>query len=322
MTPRSEGKMKPTISHEAANDTQDVWLLSPSGQTLADKIVETSPDGIMVCGCDARIVWVNPAFMDMTGFDVNEVIGATPRILRSGFHDETFYQGMRAVMAKAGRWQSEIWNRHKSGRVFPAWVTLDIIRGVSGKTEHYYVARYYGLEDQRSLPGFLHRMAYFDSVTGLPNRNLFLDRLQQALIRAIRANTSLAVLFIDMDNFKMINDTFGHDCGDQMLRGVAERLAHCMREGDTLSRFGGDEFAAVLPDLADCTTAALVAERILQGLAAPFFFNGESVIATASIGISLFPSDGRDAIALVKHADAAMYCIKKTRGHGYHFFGN
>ena len=314
--------MESGISHDTASGIPDRVPSAPGGQALAEKIVETCPDGIMVCGSDRKIVWVNPAFCEMTGFSAGEAVGATPRLLHSGFHDEAFYQAMRSALAAGGHWQGEIWNRHRNGRIFPTWMSLRVVVDASAACEPYYIARYYGLEDQRNLPGFLHRMAYFDSVTGLPNRNLIFDRLQQATRRAMRADSLLAVLFIDLDNFKAINDTFGHDCGDQVLKQVADRLVHCVRENDTLARFGGDEFAAILPDLAGSAAAAPVAERIVQRLAAPFSFNGGAISITVSIGISLFPSDAKDAVILVKHADAAMYRVKEAGKNRFQFYSS
>lgn len=288
--------------------------------TLAEGILGACPEGILVCDGAARIVWANPAFLAMTGYGLPEVIGRTPRLLRSGFHDEGFYGTLWTALADAGSWHGEIWNRHKNGNVFPAWVTISLVSGATGDAR-YHVAHYTDLGDRQSRRRNLHRLAYFDAVTGLPNRNLFHDRLRQALFRAARGNALLAVLFLDLDGFKAINDTHGHATGDEVLRAVAERLTHCVREGDTLSRLGGDEFAAVLPDLADSGVAARVAERIVAALAEPLTACGGEVSLTASIGISLYPADGREAADLVRRADGAMYRAKGTRGSGYRFCG-
>lgn len=294
----------------------NVRNLTPS---LAEKILETSEEGIIVCDAESRIVWVNPAFTAMTGFSAGEAIGTTPRILHSGVHDAAFYGAMWSSITATGRWQGEVWNRRRDREIFPAWLSLHVIRGESWGIDHY-IGRLADLSNQQALHDTLHHMAYFDAVTRLPNRNLFSDRLQQALLRAGREKSLLAVLFLDLDDFKTVNDTHGHAIGDRLLSAVAERLTHCMREGDTLSRFGGDEFVAVLPGLADETVAAQVAERIIHALEAPFRFERREFAVAASIGISLFPCDGKDASTLVRYADMAMYRVKDEYGNGYRFF--
>jgi len=294
--------------------------LEPRGEIrFAEKIVETAREGIMVCDTATRIVWVNPAFTEITGFTAEEAIGATPRLLHSGIHDRVFYAAIWASLASTGRWQGEVWNRKKNGIVFPEWLHLHVIFDEHGTASHY-VGTFSDLANQEELQRSLHKLAYFDSVTGLPNRNLFRDRLQQALLRAVREKSAVAVLFLDLDRFKDINDSLGHDTGDRLLKAVAERLADCMREGDTLSRLGGDEFTAILPDAGDAPAIAQVAGRIIQSLSSPFALADREVFVAASIGISFFPADGDDAETLIKHADIAMFQVKERGGGDYRFF--
>ncbi|MFA7268082.1 MAG: sensor domain-containing diguanylate cyclase [Sterolibacterium sp.] len=312
--------MKPVTASASADGGRITVPLPPGEIPLAAKIVETSREGIMVCDTETRIVWVNPAFTEITGFTAAEAIGATPRILQSDdMYDRLFYDALWSSLVAIGHWQGEVWSRKKNGNVFPEWLNLQAIVDEHGVTIRY-VGTFSDLSEQQGLQKSLYRLAYFDSVTGLPNRNLFHDRLQQALLQATREKSALAVLFLDLDRFKDVNDSLGHDAGDRLLKAAAERIAGCMREGDTLSRLGGDEFAAILPNAGDAPAVAQVAGRIIQSLSFHFNLVGREVSITASVGISLFPSDGKEAETLIENADIAMYQAKEGSGNGYRFF--
>ncbi len=283
---------------------------------LAASIAETAVEGFMVCDAANRIVWINRAFTEITGHTAADAIGATPRILHSGMHDAPFYRAMWAGVLASGSWQGEIWNRRKDGTIFPAWLHLQTMPS----TGHHYVGKLSDLSDDREQARNLRRLAYFDALTGLPNRNLFHDRLQQACHRAAREKSLVAVMFIDLDRFKQVNDAHGHDSGDHLLKMVAARLTACMRGGDTLSRFGGDEFVAILPDVGSMPEIAHVAERMRHALSLSLRIRDAVVCISASIGISVFPDDAHDAASLVKSADVAMYYAKERGGNDFDFF--
>ncbi|MBI4829942.1 MAG: EAL domain-containing protein, partial [Nitrospinae bacterium] len=286
---------------------------------LAHKIIEGAVEGVMVTDPDGVIQMVNPAFTAITGFPPEEVIGRLPRLLRSGKHDPAFYQALWDALVSKGRWEGEIWNRRKNGEAYPEWLTITAIHDDKGRAVQY-VGMFYDITDYKRSQQEVEYRAYHDALTGLPNRALFLDRAKHAIARAHRSGGLLAVLFLDLDNFKHINDTLGHVTGDLLLKGSAVRLVSCLREGDTVCRFGGDEFAVLLENARDEYEVATVAGRIIEHLSEPYSLRDEELITTTSVGVTLYPADGETEDELIKNADMAMYHAKEKGRHNYQFF--
>lgn len=287
---------------------------------LASCLTESVAEGVMITDARKIIRSVNPAFEKTTGYTAREAIGNTPAMLKSGHHDKDFYREMWDSLNKNGQWQGEIWNRHKSGEIYPEWLSISTVKDSQQRVINY-VGIFSDAHTQEYVLERLQYLAYYDGLTGLPNRRLFLDRLNVSLSHARRDRHMMAVVFIDLDQFKQINDTLGHKIGDAVLVGVAERMKGCLREGDTLARLGGDEFTAILPVIFHLDDAGNVARKFLECLADPLNIDGQKLRITASIGISIFPDDGEDADSLLHHADTAMYQIKGTGRNGYSHHG-
>lgn len=279
-------------------------------RSLAANVCHNSSDGIVTTGPDGIIVSVNPAYCAMTGYAAEELVGANPRIIKSHRHDADFYRGIWDAIRSDSRWQGEIWNRRKDGSLFLASESITTIRDGNGRIEHY-VGVLGDITVARRAAEAMRRQAHYDPLTNLPNRLLFMDRLQHEMVRAHRNSLVLALLFIDLDRFKEVNDEFGHDVGDEMLKVAAARLAGCNRESDTVGRLGGDEFTAILSDLNGREGAALAARKMLAEMCRPFCIGHHEFSISASIGVALYPADGDDAADLLKAADAAMYQAKR-----------
>ncbi len=286
---------------------------------LASNVFENILEGVMVTDSKATIQYTNPAFTKITGYTASEVIGKTPGLLKSRLHDRSFYDDMWKNLLTAGNWQGEIWNRRKNGEPFPEWLTITAIKDKSGETTQY-AAIFHDITELKQGQEEIKYQAYHDALTGLPNRLLFHDRLTQSIGHARRNNNKLAILFLDLDNFKKINDSLGHEVGDLMLKGVATRLIATLREEDTVSRFGGDEFTIILENLEDAEDTSLVAQKIIKTLSEPFLYQGSKLFITTSIGITLFPEDGDSVEKLMKNADMAMYRAKEHGKNTYQFF--
>jgi diguanylate cyclase (GGDEF)-like protein/PAS domain S-box-containing protein len=287
---------------------------------LTARIIESAAEGILITDARRIIRSVNPAFEKSTGYSAAEAIGRTPAMLRSGHHDESFYREMWDTLDKAGRWQGEIWNRHKSGEIYPEWLSISAVKDSRRNVSHY-VGVFSDVHTQEYILERLHYLAYYDGLTGLPNRRLFLDRLNVSISHARRDKHMLAVMFVDLDRFKQVNDTLGHKVGDGLLMGVTERMKSCLRDGDTLARLAGDEFTVILPVLPHPDAARHVAEKFLESYSEPLHIDGHKLRITASIGIVVYPDDGEDADSLLHHADAAMYRIKESGRNGYLHYG-
>ncbi len=286
---------------------------------LAAKVLENVSEGIIVTDRNHTIIQVNPAFTELTGYEPEEVIGRKPSILSSGRHDASFYQDLRAALRDGGKWQGEIWNRKKDGELFAEWLTISSVRNEADELTNF-VAVFFDITLRKQTEERLSYQANHDPLTTLPNRTLFHDRLGRALARARRSGLRVAVLFLDLDRFKEVNDGCGHVVGDKLLQQVAERLAGCTREGDTVARLAGDEFTVILEDLADSRDAAAVCQKILRAMKEPFNVSDFRLNVTFSIGVSLYPADGNDIQALVKNADDAMYRAKKEGKNTYRFY--
>lgn len=287
---------------------------------LAAKVFDNMLEGVLVTDVEANIVSVNPAFTAMTGYSEAEVLGRKPSILKSGRQDHAFYESFWATLLATGRWQGEVWNRCRDGRPYLAWQTIAAVRNGEGRTTHY-VSVCSDITERKRHDELIRHQAYHDELTDLPNRRLFQDRLSQALLYAKRDGEMLAVMFLDLDHFKEINDKYGHDVGDRLLQEVAKRLKHCIRKGDSLSRFGGDEFVLLLPMIKEAIYAVQLAEKIIGTLESPLEIAGHELGIGASIGISLYPGDGGEARVLIKKADEAMYLAKQRGRNNFQLAG-
>ncbi|ROR34508.1 bifunctional diguanylate cyclase/phosphodiesterase [Inmirania thermothiophila] len=280
---------------------------------------EKTSEGIVVTDRTGAILAVNPAFTRLTGYAPEEVIGENTRILSSGRHEPAFYEAMWRELAEQGQWQGEIWNRRKSGEFYPEWLNITAVREADGEITGYIgifsdLSRVKAAEEQAAY------LAQHDPLTGLPNRALLRDRIQQALAHARRAGERLALLFVDLDRFKDINDTLGHAAGDLVLKAVARRFARCIRADDTLARHAGDTFAVLARGIDQADDAARLAQCLLDALAEPVTVEGRQLFLRASIGIAVAPEDAEDPDSLLQHADAAMYEAASAGGGRYHFF--
>jgi diguanylate cyclase (GGDEF)-like protein/PAS domain S-box-containing protein len=292
---------------------------------LAAKVFENSDEGIIITDYQVRIVKVNPAFTAMTGYSAEEVIGKSPNILKSHQHSTDFYRQMWNTINREGQWQGEIWNRRKNGDLYLEWLSINTIVDQQGKLTHL-VGIFTDITRRKQTEQQIEMMAHYDALTELPNRVLFNERLKYSIICATRENHWISVLFLDLDRFKNLNDTLGHFMGDLLLQGVAKRLKDCVREIDTVSRFGGDEFVIVLPDFANKQTATLrtteIAQNILAALTRPFDLSGSKYMTSTSIGSAFFPKDGRSVAELIKNADTAMYHAKALGRNNYQCYSD
>lgn len=286
---------------------------------LVAGVFEHTADAVLISQVDGTIVDVNPAFSRILGYEREEVLGGNPRLWKSERHEREFYLGMWQALKENGYWRGEIWNRRKDGDVFPALETISSIRDSLGQVTHY-VAVMTDITNLKQSQHQLEYLAHHDPLTGLPNRLLFNERLGQALLRAERHGSMLAVLFLDIDRFKHINDSLGHPFGDSLLQEVGLRLQSLLRQEDTVARLGGDEFVLLMEELARPEDAATLADKVKGLFARPFDLLERSVRVTASIGISLYPRDGTDIDTLLRNADAAMYRAKEDGRNGYCFY--
>lgn len=269
-----------------------------------------SQEGMVVTDADTIIMKINHAFTRITGYAAEEAIGCKMNILKSGIQDADFYTAMWESINATGSWQGEIWNRRKDGEICPVWQSITAVKAEDGSVTHY-VGTMIDITARKAIEEQMRHIAHHDVLTNLPNRILLADRLQQALARARRANTKLALMYIDLDKFKPVNDNFGHDVGDLLLKDVASRLATCIkRESDTVARLGGDEFVVLLSNYEQEIDLSKVAKDMLNTLSEPFWIAENRINISSSIGIATFPADGADANSLMKNADHAMYQAK------------
>ncbi|MCK5356062.1 MAG: EAL domain-containing protein, partial [Methyloprofundus sp.] len=285
----------------------------------AAKVFEAASEGIMITDKDKLIVSVNPAFTLITGYSYNDVIGKSPRILSSGQQDKVFYLQMWDGINSTGKWQGRIWNRHKKGGIYPEWLSISSLTDKEGGANGY-IGIFSDITNLVKAQQTIQQQANFDSLTQLPNRNLFFDRLQQAMVQAKRSNHLLGIMFIDLDGFKVINDSLGHSQGDIILQQIAERMKQVSRESDVFARFGGDEFTCLISNIKSVSDIIPFAEKLLQAIDTPVTVNDITLHITASIGISIYPANGDDAETLIKHADNAMYKAKEEGRNTYQFF--
>ncbi|WP_183152960.1 bifunctional diguanylate cyclase/phosphodiesterase [Pseudomonas caricapapayae] len=276
---------------------------------LAATVFESTAEGVLITDTDQRINAVNRAFTEITGYSEAEAIGQTPRLLASGQHDSAFYASMWHQLAAEGHWQGEISNRRKDGEFYPSWLTINAVRNKANRTTHF-VAVFADISSLKHAQARLDYQAHHDPLTGLPNRTLFESRLQSALLHSEESGSLGAVLFLDLDRFKHINDSLGHPVGDLLLKGIAHRLKETLRDVDTVARLGGDEFIVLLPGLLQPSDAQSIANKLLACFNTPFEAGEHELYISPSIGSCVFPTDGNDVATLVKNADAAMYRSK------------
>ena len=286
---------------------------------LAANVFTHAHEGIVITDSAGNIVEVNETFSLITGYSRDEVLGKNPRIFQSGRQTPLFYESLWSALLKNKHWSGELWNRRKNGEVFAEIVTISAITDSNDKVQNY-VALFTDITSLKEHQQQLERIAHYDVLTNLPNRTLLADRIQQAILQSDRHKKSLAVAYLDLDNFKAVNDTHGHQVGDELLVVISQRMKEALREGDTLARIGGDEFIAVLADISGDASYESVLNRLLQATAVPVIIEGIKLQTSASIGVTIYPQDNTSADLLIRHADQAMYIAKQSgRGH-YHLF--
>jgi diguanylate cyclase (GGDEF)-like protein/PAS domain S-box-containing protein len=284
-----------------------------------ERVFESTAEGVVITDARERIVAVNQAFTTITGYSRAEALGQTSRLLRSGRHDKDFYAALWDSLKTNGQWQGEIWNRRKNGEMYPEWLTISAVEDSQGRVSDY-VAVFSDITAIKQSQEQLDFLAHHDPLTGLPNRLLFNARLQHSLQRAARSGKPLALLFLDLDHFKNVNDSLGHPVGDRLLQQLAQTMAAQVRQQDTLARLGGDEFALFLEDVEIPDDVIHVAQKLLDIFARPIAVDEHEFLLTVSIGIGLYPHDGQDVDTLVRNADAAMYQAKVLGRNNYQFY--
>ncbi len=294
-------------------------LRAEESQRLAATVFERTNEAIIVLNSDHRVTAVNPAFTAITGYHAEDVMGRHPSFLTSGLNEAESYNDIWEAVRHDGRWEGELWNLRKNGERYAERLAITAIHDDSGAVRDYVVLSsditQRKLDEER-----IRYQANYDALTGLPNRALFMDRLTQAVATAGRSGQMVGLMFIDLDGFKLVNDTLGHDIGDKLLQEAGRRLGSCIRTADTVARLGGDEFTIIMPDLRDIRNAPIVAQRIIESLELPFSFGNREAFVSASIGITSFPDDAQDTHSLLKNADAAMYRAKEQGKANYQFF--
>lgn len=297
------------------------WLsrLKHKNDWLAATVFSTSSNGIMITDINNIVLAVNPAFTAITGYAADEIVGQNPRKLSSGRHDPSFYAKLWQAIKADSVWQGEIWNRNKNGSVFVEWLTINAVKNRHGETTHH-IAIFSDITERKAHMERLEFLATHDPLTGLANRALFLELANQILADARRSKNAIAVLFLDVDNFKQVNDTSGHYIGDLLLQHVADSLRQLLRTGDIVARQGGDEFIVALPHLTSMQDVRLLAEKILRTLEQPCHLNGQTVKVSTSIGVALFPGDGTEIESLMQNADSALYRAKQAGRNNFQLF--
>lgn len=317
---------------------------------LAATVFDSTLEGILITDAKTNIISVNQALCLITGYSAEEFIGSTPNLIKSERHSHVFFRQVWDILTKTGQWRGEIWNRRKNGEVFPTWVNISAVPNSSASAHRYdapdltsmdggnaarlpgevaaeqsndvshYVAIFTEITELKLSEERLNYLAHHDPLTGLPNRLLFHDRLEQAILQVQRSKHMIAVMFLDLDRFKIINDTLGHLIGDELLVAVAERLKRCAREIDTVARLGGDEFAVIITQIIQVEDVELVAQKIIQTFSSVYSVGGYEVFITASIGINLYPGINNDHGKILENADVAMYHAKQYGRNNYKFY--
>ncbi|MEW6562517.1 MAG: diguanylate cyclase [Pseudomonadota bacterium] len=287
---------------------------------LAATVYQASSEAMMISDAENRIVATNPAFTELTGYTLEEVQGKNPKLFSSGMQDKDFYRAMWQEIKESGHWEGEIWNRKKSGAFYAEWLTINAVRDSKGVIRNF-VALFSDITEKKKADAVVWGQANYDTLTQVPNRRLFHDRLDQGVKKSHRTAGSLALLFMDLDRFKEVNDTLGHQAGDELLVQVARRITANVRATDTVARLGGDEFTVILFDVADHAHIDRVARALVDELAHPFSIGPHLVSVSASVGIAVYPNDAAGTDDLIRLADQAMYASKRGGGNRYTYSG-
>lgn len=291
--------------------------------TVAASVFQAGNEGIIITDADVNVLKINQAFINLTGYNESEIVGKNPSILKSGRHDQAFFQNMWESILTVGYWNGEVWNRRKNAELFPCWLNISTIKDEQGYISHY-IGIFSDNSNQKRTQEQIYQLSHYDALTKLPNRVLLRDRLEQTLKRANREQRWVGLFFIDLDRFKAINDAFGHPAGDELLYTVASRLTALLPDNqDNLARLGGDEFIMMLPSLAEVNAVSQCAESadmILDSLRKPLQLVGHEIFITTSVGVALYPQDGETFEELLKNADTAMYNAKERGRDNYQFF--
>ena len=285
---------------------------------LADAVFESAAEAIFVTDADNNIVRVNPAFTAITGYPPTEVMGRNPSLLKSGRHGPDFYREMWDALNRSGHWEGEIWNRYKNGDIRVEWLSIAKISDGDGVARH--LAVFHDITRRKEAEELLRFKAHHDALTELPNRELFKDRLQTAINQARRYRRNFALLLIDLDRFKEVNDSLGHTAGDQLLVEAAQRLSSCVRETDTVARLGGDEFAIILSEMTTDDEAEQIAQRAVGLLNEPYHLDAGTARISGCVGIALYPLHGRESDQLLRNADSALYAAKESGRNTYRVY--
>jgi diguanylate cyclase (GGDEF)-like protein/PAS domain S-box-containing protein len=290
-----------------------------AGLELAASVYTHTDDGITITDANGTILTINPAFTQITGYAAEEVIGKNPRILKSNRQDKAFYAAMWHNITTKGRWVGEIWNRRKNGEIYPERMAITVVRDSAGAPLRY-VAVFNDISDLWRKDEHIRHLAFHDALTDLPNRALLIERLDHQIAMSVREHRGLAVMFLDLDGFKLVNDTLGHDVGDEVLKAVTQKLLALVRQTDTVARLGGDEFVIMLDNPANRDEVVHIVNRIVATINEPISVCGMAAHVGTSIGIAMFPADGNTPSELIKSADTAMYAAKTYRKNSHRFF--
>lgn len=296
-------------------------LKAEKDQLLAASVMENTHDAILITDLDHKIIMINSGFQQITGYSQREVLGQTPKLLYTGLQNEEFYQTLWESIQQKGRWQGEILNKTRDGEIFPAWLNINKVEDQQGNVTHY-IGSFSDISMLKQSLQQVEHLAYHDALTGLPNRLLLKDRINRSILRAQRNKTRLAILFLDMDRFKAINDSLGHAVGDKLLIKIGEKLQLVIRKADTTARLGGDEFVVLLNDVKNISDIEQVAKKIIHELEKPIHIEATELVLKASIGISLYPENGNSVDQLIRSADDAMLFSKRRKLSEYQFYNN
>lgn len=309
-----------TEANRALSEEIDQRLQAEERLSIYKQVIDSTDEAVLITDKHARIIEVNPAYQNKLGYARREIIGQTPgRLAQSGLHDKHFYAEMWKSLQTRQHWSGEIWNKHKNNSVLPFWLTINAILDEAGEITNF-IGLFRDISALKKAEKDLEQLAFYDPLTGLPNRVLFNDRLSQTIINAKQHNSYLAVMFLDLDHFKDVNDTLGHSMGDALLVQVTDRLSAVLRTGDTISRLGGDEFTIILPEIRSIDDAIVIAKSMIKSLKKPFNLSEHQVRIGGSLGIAFYPEHGTDAERLKKNADVAMYQAKELGRNRYQLY--